>query len=60
MSSILLTEPATLAEANPYLHVDQDDLNNEIAALSADARVYIETHTRRALITQTLRFSRDA
>lgn len=63
MSSFLLSgpavEPVSLAEAKAHLRVDNDDADDEIAALIAGARVHIETQTRRALITQTWRLSRD-
>jgi uncharacterized phiE125 gp8 family phage protein len=64
MSSILLVppavEPLSLADAKAYLrvaHTDDDDL---ITALIASARSHVEAQTRRALITQTWRLSRDA
>jgi uncharacterized phiE125 gp8 family phage protein len=63
MSSILLTgpavEPVTLAEAKAYLRVEHDDDDDVISALIAGARVHIEAQTRRALITQTWRLTRD-
>jgi uncharacterized phiE125 gp8 family phage protein len=63
MSSILLTgpavEPVTLAEAKAYLRVEHDDDDEVISALIAGARVHIEAQTRRALITQTWRLTRD-
>jgi uncharacterized phiE125 gp8 family phage protein len=52
-------EPISLAEAKVYLrvaHADDDDL---IAALIASARSHVEAGTRRALITQTWRHSRE-
>ena len=64
MSSVLLTGPATepisLAEAKAYLRVAQADDDDLIAALIAGARAHVEAVTRRALITQTWRHSRDA
>ena len=64
MSSILLdgpaVEPVSLAEAKAYLRVEHDDDDDTIAALIAGARVHVEAQTRRALITQTWRLSRDA
>ena len=63
MSSLLLTgpavEPVTLAEAKTFLRVAHDDDDDVIAALIAGARVHIEAQTRRALITQTWRLTRD-
>jgi uncharacterized phiE125 gp8 family phage protein len=63
MSSILLTppavEPVTLAEAKAYLRVEHDDDDDVIAALIAGARVHVEAQTRRALISQTWRLTRD-
>jgi uncharacterized phiE125 gp8 family phage protein len=64
MSSMLLVppaaEPLTLAEAKLYLRVDHDDDDALIAALVAGARKLVETATRRALLTQTWRLTRDA
>jgi uncharacterized phiE125 gp8 family phage protein len=64
MSSILLTppavEPLSLAEAKDYLRVEHADDDDVIAALIASARAHVEAATRRALITQTWRHSRDA
>ena len=64
MSSILLdgpaVEPVSLAEAKAYLRVEHDDDDDTIAALIAGARIHVESQTRRALITQTWRLSRDA
>ena len=64
MSSILLdgpaVEPVSLAEAKAHLRVEHDDDDDTIAALIAGARVHVEAQTRRALITQTWRLSRDA
>jgi uncharacterized phiE125 gp8 family phage protein len=63
MSSILLSgpaaEPITLAEAKTYLRIDHDDEDGEITALIAAARAQIENATRRALITQSWRVTRD-
>ena len=63
MSSILLTgpafEPITLAETKAYLRVEHNDDDDVIAALIAGARVHVEAQTRRALITQTWRLTRD-
>jgi uncharacterized phiE125 gp8 family phage protein len=64
MSSILLdgpaVEPVSLAEAKAYLRVEHGDDDDTIAALIAGARVHVEAQTRRALITQVWRLSRDA
>ena len=64
MPSILLTgpaaEPITLAEAKQFIRVEHDDDDDIIAALIAGSRIHVETQTRRALITQTWRLTRDA
>ena len=64
MPSILLTapavEPLSLADAKVYLRVAHDDDDDVIAALIAAARIHVEATTRRALITQTWRLTRDA
>ena len=64
MPSILLTppavEPLSLAEAKDYLRVAHSDDDVLIAALIAGARAHVEAQTRRALITQTWRHSRNA
>jgi uncharacterized phiE125 gp8 family phage protein len=63
MSAILLnapaSEPVSLAQARLFLRVEHDDDDDLIAALIAAARVQVEAHTRRALITQTWRLIRD-
>ena len=63
MSAILLTppalEPVSLADAKHFLRVDHDDDDDVIAALIAAARVHVEAQTRRALIDQTWRLTRD-
>jgi uncharacterized phiE125 gp8 family phage protein len=63
MSSILLdgpaVEPISLAEAKAHLRVEYGDDDDAIAALIAGARIHVETQTRRALITQTWRLTRD-
>jgi uncharacterized phiE125 gp8 family phage protein len=53
-------EPLTLDEAKAYLRVAHDDDDALIAALIASARAHVEAQTRRALITQVWRHSRDA
>jgi hypothetical protein len=64
MSGILLNgpalEPVSLAEAKAFLRVEHDDDDEVIAALIAGARIHVETQTRRALITQSWRLTRDA
>jgi uncharacterized phiE125 gp8 family phage protein len=64
MSSILLTgpavEPVTLDDAKAFLKVETADDDDVIAALIAGARVHAEAQTRRALITQSWRLTRDA
>jgi len=63
MPSILLAgpaaEPITLAEAKHFLRVEHDDDDDVIAALIAGARIHVETQTRRALIAQSWRLTRD-
>jgi len=63
MPSILLAgpavEPITLAEAKQFVRVEHDDDDDVINALIAGARVHVETQTRRALITQSWRLTRD-
>lgn len=64
MPSRLLTppavEPLTLAEAKAFLRVEHDADDAVIAALVAAARGHVEAHTRRALLTQTWRLTREA
>lgn len=63
MSVILLTppalEPVTLADIKHFLRIEYNDDDDVIAALIATARVHVEAKTRRALITQTWRLTRD-
>jgi len=63
MSAILLTppalEPVSLADAKAYLRIAHDDDDDVIAALIAAARLQVEARTRRALILQTWRLTRD-
>src|SRR5262245_22397792 len=63
MPSILLAgpaaEPITLAEAKQFVRVEHDDDDDIIAALIAGSRIHVETQTRRALITQSWRLTRD-
>lgn len=63
MSAILLTppalEPVSLADAKLFLRVAHDDDDDVIAALIAAARVQVEAQTRRALIEQGWRLTRD-
>lgn len=64
MPATLLTapaeEPLTLAEAKAFLRLDHDDDDTLVAALIASARLHVEALTRRALVTQTWRVTRDA
>ena len=64
MPSILLSgpsvEPVTLTEAKQFLRVEHDDDDGLIAALIAGSRIHVEAQTRRALISQTWRLTRDA
>ncbi|KQZ01664.1 hypothetical protein ASD45_12970 [Pseudolabrys sp. Root1462] len=64
MSSILLTapavEPLSLAEAKAFLRVEHNDDDDVIGSLIASARIHVEAQTRRALITQGWRLTRDA
>jgi uncharacterized phiE125 gp8 family phage protein len=64
MSSILLTgpaiEPLSLDDAKAFLKVEIGDDDDVLAALIAGARVHVEAQTRRALITQSWRLTRDA
>ena len=63
MPSILLAgpavEPITLSEAKQFLRVEHNDDDDIIAALIAGSRIQVETQTRRALITQSWRLTRD-
>ena len=63
MSAILLTppsiEPVTLADAKHFLRIEHDDDDDVIEALVAAARAHVEARTRRALINQTWRLTRD-
>jgi uncharacterized phiE125 gp8 family phage protein len=64
MPSILLTgpatEPVTLAQAKQHLRVQHTDDDDIITALIAGSRIHVEARTRRALITQSWRLTRDA
>lgn len=53
-------EPITLAQAKLFLRIEQDDEDTAIAALITAARQHVEAATRRALITQDWRLTRDA
>lgn len=52
-------EPLTMTETKLHLRVDIADDDTLISALITAAREYAEQVTRRALITQTLRYSLD-
>jgi len=58
--SVLVTapsvEPLTLTEAKLYLRVDQSTEDNLISGMLVAARQWVETYTRRALVTQTWDF----
>jgi uncharacterized phiE125 gp8 family phage protein len=64
MSAILLAGPAvepwTVAELKAFLRVDADDDDAVIASLIAAARAQIEAMTRRVLLVQSWRITRDA
>lgn len=49
-------EPLTLTEAKLYLRVDSTTENSLITGMIVAARQWVETYTRRALITQTWDF----
>ena len=63
MPCILLTapalEPVALDEARAYLRVEHHDDDETIAALIAGARIHVEATTRRALVSQSWRLTRD-
>ncbi len=63
MSAILLTppasEPLSLAEAKLFLRIEHDADDDLLGALVVATRVHLEAQTRRALITQTWRLTRD-
>lgn len=52
-------EPLSLDEAKAHLRVEHEYDDSTIAALITAARKYCETVTKRALVTQTLRLTRD-
>ncbi|MGE3270273.1 MAG: head-tail connector protein [Chloroflexota bacterium] len=52
-------EPVTLFEAKVHLRVTTDDEDVLLAALIRAARVRCEQHTRRAFVTQTIRYTTD-
>lgn len=64
MPSLLLTapavEPIALADMKAFLRVETGDDDDVIAALIAGSRIHVEAQTRRALITQSWRLSRDS
>ena len=49
-------EPLTLAEAKLYLRVDATTENSLITGMIVAARQWVETYTRRSLVTQTWDF----
>jgi uncharacterized phiE125 gp8 family phage protein len=53
------SEPFTLADAKVHLREDDSSQDTLITALIGAARDYVETFTRRRLITQTWRYSID-
>ncbi len=63
MAAILIEppagEPLTLLEAKNYLRVGHDADDALIQSMTAAARVQVEAHTRRALLTQTWRIVLD-
>lgn len=54
------SEPITLAEAKVHLRVDHDGEDALISSMITAARATVETLTRRALIEQRWRLTRDA
>lgn len=52
-------EPVTLYEAKVHLRVDTDEEDVLLAALIRAARVRCEQFTRRAFVTQTIRYTTD-
>lgn len=64
MPSLLLSapavEPIALADMKAFLRVETADDDAIIAALIAGSRIHVEVQTRRALITQSWRLSRDS
>jgi uncharacterized phiE125 gp8 family phage protein len=64
MPSLLLTapavEPIALADMKAFLRVETADDDDVITALIAGSRIHVEAQTRRALITQSWRLSRDS
>ena len=52
-------EPVTLFETKAQLRVDTDDEDVLLAAMIRAARVRCEQYTRRAFVTQTLRYTLD-
>lgn len=63
MAAILLeppaSEPLPLFDAKTYLRVDHEHEDALIAAMIAAARMQVEAHTRRALVTQSWRLVLD-
>jgi uncharacterized phiE125 gp8 family phage protein len=50
-------EPVTTAELRDWLRLDAADEDDALAALLTTARVTLESHTRRAFVSQTWRFT---
>ncbi|MFG1464247.1 head-tail connector protein [Xanthobacter sp. DSM 24535] len=53
-------EPLTLSEAKAFLRIDGDAEDAVVAALITAARQWVESETRRILMLQTWRLTRDA
>ena len=52
-------EPVTLDTAKTHMRIDGADSDEKVANLIVAAREWVEQYTRRALMTQTLRITRD-
>lgn len=62
VTSAPATEPVTLAQMKVQVHLDSDLTaeDDKLTTDIAEARLYAETYLKRALITQTLRYSLDS